>query len=166
MAFVTTFVGKESHKGSNAYNVDFSVGLGARGNQPPDIMLVQALLRIAHFEVANPLPPPPGDKSIEVDGKLGPVTMRFIINAQRLAKANKQKVLLDGIFDPFRSQGEFSHIAKVRYTLEMLNDACFLLCDTQGIDNYVALPSRDDIPPALIADLAQPRRDVARQYQV
>ena len=165
MAFVTTFVGAVSKKGSNAFNVDFSVGPGVRGNQPADIMLVQALFRIAHFEVSAPLPPPPGETGIAVDGKLGPKTIRFILNGQRLAKASGLKVRLDGIFDPFRSQGEFSKIAKVRYVLELLNDACFNLCDNDGINNFVALQVRDDIPAALIADLNAPRRDVARQYE-
>jgi hypothetical protein len=165
MAFVTTFVGSKSKKGSNAFNIDFSVGPGVRGNQPADIMLIQALFRIAHFEVSRPLPPPPGEKGIAVDGKLGPKTIRFILNAQRLSKTSGLKVRLDGIFDPFRSQGEFSKIAKVRYVLEILNDACFDRCDDDGINNYIALQVRDDIPPALIADLNSARRDVARQYE-
>jgi hypothetical protein len=165
MAFVTTFVGAVSKKGSNAFNIDFSVGPGVRGNQPADIMLVQALLRIAHFEVSKPLPPPPGEKGIAVDGKLGPKTIRFLLNAQRIAKTSGNKVRLDGIFDPFRAQGEFSHIAKVRYVLELLNNACFTLCNDDGINNYIALQVRDDIPDALIADLNAPRRDVARQYE-
>jgi peptidoglycan hydrolase-like protein with peptidoglycan-binding domain len=166
MAFVTTFVGKLSGKGSNAYNIDFSVGPGVRGNQPVDIMLVQALLRIVHFEVKTPLRRPPGEnKVIEVDGKLGPVTVRYLINAQRVAKESGQRVRLDGIFDPFRAQGEFSHIAKVRYVLEMVNDTGFALCRDEGINNYEALPSRDDIPTALQGALNAGRRDVARQYE-
>jgi hypothetical protein len=166
MAFVTTFVQKSTGRGTNSYNIDFSVGPGVRGNQPVDIMLVQALFRIVHFEVQAPLPKPPGETEIiAVDGKLGPVTVRYILNAQRLAKSSGASVRLDGIFDPFRSQGESSHIAKVRYVLEMVNDTCFKLCDDDDINNYEALPSRDDIPAELIGALNSGRRDVARQYE-
>lgn len=100
MAFVTTFVSKSSGRGSNAYNIDVSVGPGVRGNQPVDIMLVQALFRIIHFEVKAPLPKPPGEtKIIAVDGKLGPVAVRYLLNAQRIAKASGERVRLGGIFD-------------------------------------------------------------------
>ena len=164
MAFVTTFVSTKDGLSSNAYNIDFSVGPGARGNLPEDIMLVQAILRIVHFEVSKPVKPPPGDSSIEVDGQLGPQTIRFILNAQRRAKASNIKVLLDGVFDPFRAQGQLSTIAKVRYVFEVLNDTAFVLCKQDGIDNYNNLPSRQDIPAALRAALSGPQRAVARKY--
>jgi len=165
MAFVTEFVGSESGLISNAYNIDFSVGAGAKGNLPDDIALVQALFRIVHFEVSKPVPPPPTDKSIDVDGKFGSQTMRFILNWQRLAKLAKFKVLLDGIFDPFREQGGLSTIAKVRYTLEILNDTAFEKCKQDGIINYDELPSRADLTPALFAALNGPKRKAARKYE-
>jgi hypothetical protein len=166
MAFVTTFVSTKDGQSSDAYNIDFSVGPGVRGNLPEDIMLVQALLRIMHFEVSNPVEPPPGDSSIAVDGKLGPQTIRFILNAQRKAKAAGIKVLLDGTFDPFRTQGQFSTVAKVRYVFEVVNDTAFGLCKNDGRDNYTALPGRDDIPPELVAALKGPSRKLARKYEV
>lgn len=165
MAFVTTFISSETGLPGNAYNIDFSVGPGARGNVPEDIMLVQAMFRIIHFEVSNPLPPPPGDTGIDVDGKLGPQTVRFILNAQRQSKAAGIPVLLDGIFDPFRAQGQLSTIAKVRYVFELLNNTAHKMCDRDGIDNFNALPTREDIPPELIAALRGPQRAVARKYE-
>lgn len=166
MAFVTTFTStKNPGELSNAYNIDFSVGPGARGNLPEDIMLVQALFRIMHFEVRNPVPPPRGETGIAVDGILGPATIRFILNQQRLAKAQSFKVLLDGIFDPFRGQGEFSKVSKTQYAMEIVNNTAFGLCKSQGLDNYVALPQRDDIPPELAGALAGPQRNVARKYE-
>jgi hypothetical protein len=165
MAFVTTFISSETGLPGNVYNIDFSVGPGARGNLPDDIMLVQAMFRIVHFEVSNALAPPPGETSIAVDGKLGPQTIRFILNAQRQAKAAGIPVLLDGIFDPFRSQGQLSTIAKVRYVFELWNNTGHKKCEQDGIDNYSGLPMRDDIPPELVAALRGPQRTVARKYE-
>lgn len=165
MAFVTTFVSSKTGQDVGVYNVDLSVGPGARGNVRDDIMLVQALFRIVHFEVQPGLTPPPGETGIEVDGQLGQHTIRFILNMQRQAKAQGIKVLLDGIVDPFRSQGESSHIAKVRYVLELLNATAFDMCREKGIDNFTSLPTRDDIPSELRAALAGPRRKVAHKYE-
>jgi len=166
MAFVTTFVStRNPGETSNAYNIDFSVGPGVRGNLPEDIMLVQALFRIVHFEVSNPVPPPSGETGIDVDGQLGPRTIRFILNFQRKAKADNMKVLLDGVFDPFRAQGEFSKVSKTQYAMEILNHTAFGLCRNEGLDNYLALPRRDDIPRELVGALAGPQRSVARKYE-
>lgn len=166
MAFRNPFIGRTSGNILTSYNVDFSVGAGVRGNLPADVMLVQALFRIVHFEVKNPVPPPPGETGIEVDGKFGPQTHRFILSAQqRIKKANVAKVLLDGIVDPVRSHRELSHIAKVAYLLEVLNDTCAEKCKVDGIDNYSGLPSRSDIPSVLAGELNQPQRQVAKQYQ-
>lgn len=165
MAFVTTFVSTRTGQNVDAYNIDYSVGPGARGNLPEDIMLVQAIFRIIHFEVRDPLPSPPGATGIDVDGRLGPQTIRFILNAQRIAKSLDFPVLLDGVFDPFRSQGEYSKIAKVRYVFELFCGAAEKSCREQGISNYRDLPKRDDIPSELIAALNGPRRDVARKYE-
>jgi len=162
MAFVTTFVSATSGPG-NAYNIDFSVG-AAKTNATADVMLVQALLRIVHFEVSQPIAPPPGETDIEVNGKLDQRTLRFILNWQRLAKASGIKVLLDGVFDPFRAQGQLSTIAHVRYTLELLNNTCHSKTKTDGSKAFDELPSRDDIPPELRGELNLPRRTVARQY--
>ena len=162
MAFVTTAIGSVSgpHK---AYNIDFSVG-AAKTNLRADVQLVQALFRIAHFELSPAFAPPPGEKGIEVDGQLGPATLRFILHWQRFAKSQGLKILLDGTLDPFRKQNEFSTIAHVRYALEILNNACHNQCLDQNLDNYKTLPDRDDIPPELQGELALPSRVIARQY--
>jgi len=165
MAFVTTFTStKNPGETSNAYNIDFSVGAGARGNLPEDIMLVQALFRIVHFETQG-LPPPPGETGIDVDGILGPATVRFILNLQRQAKAAGMNVRLDGLFDPFRRQGELSHVSRTQYAIEILNHTAFGACRKAGIPAYDELPSREDIPSALSAALNQPQREVARKYE-
>lgn len=162
MAFVTTFIGTNSGP-NNAYNIDFSVG-AAKTNATADVMLVQALFRIVHFEVSQPFAPPPGETGIEITGKLDNQTLRFILNWQRVAKAGGIKVLLDGVFDPFRAQGQLSTIAHVRYTLEVLNNACHNRAKKDGSKAYDDLPSRDDIPAELRNELNLPRRSVARQY--
>lgn len=163
MAFVTTVIGSQTGP-HNAYNIDFSVG-AAKRNLPADVQLVQVLFRLVHFELSAPIAPPAGDTSIGVDGLMGRQTLRFILNWQRKAKSDGAPVLLDGSFDPFRSQGELSHIAHVRYALELLNITCNNLCLDEGIDNFKNLPSRNDIPPALKGELNLPNRSVARQYQ-
>jgi hypothetical protein len=163
MAFVTNL-----QAGGNeftAYNIDFSVGPGARGNLPEDIMLVQALLRIVHFEISNPLPPPPGETSIDVDGVLGRQTRDFIRNAQALAKKTGEPILLDGIFDPFRHFDERSTISKTRYVFELINLVARLRCKDDGIDNFEGLPDRTDIPSELAGALSTPRRENARKYE-
>jgi hypothetical protein len=165
MAFTTTFTStKNPGETSNAYNVDFSVGAGARGNLPEDIMLVQALLRIVHFETEG-LAPPPQDRSIAVDGMLGPATLRFILNFQRQMQGGGFSVRLDGIFDPFRHQGEMSHLSQTQYALEVLNHTAFSLCRKNGMSGYEELPRRDDIPEELRAALNQPQRELARMYE-
>src|SRR5512133_3014506 len=164
MAFVTTFTSSRTGQNVDASNIDYSVGPGVRCNLPEDVMLVQAIFRIVHFEVSNPLPPPPGETGIDVDGKLGPRTIRFILNAQRVAKAHDMPVLLDGVFDPYRSQGELSKTAKVRYVFELFCGAAENQCRIEGISNYRNLPRRSDIPPELIAALAGPQRWTARKY--
>ncbi|MDN3920030.1 peptidoglycan-binding protein [Roseateles violae] len=163
MAFVTTF---RSPKGnvSRAYNIDFSVGAAA-DNQPVDVMLVQALMRILYYEIGDPFSPPPGDSGIEVDGLFGPVTMRHIADLQRKIKAGGFAVRLDGVLDPFRAQGQLSTLAKVRYVLEILNDTCFDHCRRRNMPAYKELPSRTDIPTELRGALNQPERSTARKYQ-
>jgi hypothetical protein len=163
MAFVTTVIGSQTGP-HNSYNIDFSVG-AAKRNLLADVQLVQVLFRLVHFELSDPIAPPPGETGITVDGLFGSRTLRFILNWQRKAKSDGAPVLLDGAFDPFRKQGELSHIAHVRYAVELLNITCNNLCLDEGIDNYRNLPSRDDIPQALKGELSLPIRSVARQYQ-
>lgn len=164
MAFVTTFTDKETNTTEKAYNIDFSVGAG-KANLRADIMLVQALFRILHFEVSNPPSPPKGETDIEVDGRLTSATLRFILNAQLLAKAKGGKVLVDGTFDPFREHNQRSLIAHVFYVLEIVNNSCRTRCLKDGSNAYAGLPLRTDIPAELVGELNLPTRKVAGQYQ-
>jgi hypothetical protein len=162
MAFVTPVIGTQTGL-HNSYNIDFTVGAG-KTNLLADVQLVQVLFRLVHFELKKPVAPPPGDKSIGVDGKVGPTTLRFIAHWQRKAKSDGIKVLLDGVFDPYRKQGELSHIAHVSYTFELLNIICNNECVLQSMNNYSNLPKRTDIPTELRGELGLPSRLVARQY--
>jgi hypothetical protein len=163
MAFVTPVIGTQTGL-HNSYNIDFTVGAG-KTNVLTDVQLVQVLLRLVHFELKKPVAPPAGEKPIVVDGKLGQSTLRYIAHWQRKAKADGIKVLLDGVFDPYRKQGELSHIAHVSYTFELLNIICNNECVLQGMDNYKNLPKRTDIPTELRGELGLPSRVVAKQYQ-
>jgi len=166
MAFVATNFVSSDGEARDMYNIDFSVGAGATGNQPDDIALLQALFRLVHFQLGagTRLPAPPGDTEIEVDGKLGPQTMRFLVNFQREARGLNVPVRLDGMFDPFRGQGGLSTLSKTRYTMEILNRECNNRCRVEGIDNFTNLPQDPDLPPFLSVALLE-RRDVARKYQ-
>jgi len=166
MAFVATnFVSRDGEQ-RDMYNIDFSVGAAARGNQPDDIALLQALFRLVHFQLGpgTRLPAPPGDSSIGVDGRLGPQTMRFLVNFQREAMGLGLPIRLDGVFDPFRGQGELSHLSHTRYTMEVLNRECNNRCRVEGVDNFKNLPQDPDLPPFLATSLRD-RRDVARKYE-
>ena len=163
MAFVTTHIG-EVQGPHDAYNIDFSVGI-AQVNLPADVQLVQALFRIAHYELQNPFPKPPGHDGIEVTGQLDQATLDHIFNWQQFTKSNSSaKVLIDGIFDPFRAQGQSSTIAKVRYTLELLNNGCNNRCFQENADFYKELPRREDIPSELHTLLNSGRRTTAIKY--
>ena len=165
MAFVATnFV---SSDGDGARHVQHRLlgGCGRDGgNQPDDIALLQTLFRLVHFQLGpgTRLPAPPGDSSIEVDGKLGPQTMRFLVNFQREAMGLNVPVRLDGMFDPFRGQGGLSTISRTRYTMEILNRECNNRCRVEGIDNFANLPRDPDLPPFLATSLLD-RRDVRAQ---
>jgi hypothetical protein len=164
MAFTATFSSQDGQS-RDVYNIDFSVGAGAPGNQPDDIALVQALFRLIHFELGpTRLPAPPSDSAIDVDGKLGPQTLRFIVNWQRQAKGLNVPVRLDGVLDPFRDQAGLSTLSKTRYALEILNREANNRCRVENIDNFSELPRNPDIPPFLATALLD-RRDVARKYQ-
>ena len=134
---------------SNAYNIDFSVGAGARGNLPDDIVLVQALLRIVHFEVSDPLPPPPGETGIAVDGILGPKTIR--VHPESSSGWPRRKAIPRPARRraSIRSAGKASSPPSRRPSTRwrLLNNTAFGCAAREGLANYQALPQRDDIPP-------------------
>lgn len=167
MAFTTTFRSRKDGSLSNAYNIDFPVGAGARGNVPEDVMLVQLLFRILYFEVAlsggDAFVPPAGHTTIEVDGKFGPATARFVVHWQKFCRDQGMNVLLDGVIDPMRGMEESSTRSRTRYAIEILNHTCFAQCRKLGIANYDDLANRTDIPLAL-ASAVKSHRTLARAY--
>ncbi|MEO6363357.1 MAG: hypothetical protein ABIO71_09015 [Caldimonas sp.] len=164
MAFRTTF--NSPSKGPiDVYNIDFSVG-AARFNLPADVMLVQALFRMVHFELQDKFPPPPGETDIDVNGKLTRATVRFIRNWQGVVEALGFPTFRDDSFDPFRKQRQVSTVRHVRYSFELLNQECFNRHLTAGtVEGFLSLPTRSDIPAQLRRELALPARPVAKQYQ-
>lgn len=165
MAFSTSLIG-DSGIARVAYNIDWSVGqIGS--NLKVDVMLAQALLRILNYELLGfnaDYDPPPGETGvIAVDGLMGPVTQRHITNFQRQAVSRGYKVMIDGIFDPFRKPGASSTISKSRYAMDLLNNACGNLCLKQGIDNYDRLATREDVPIELSNALKRVKT-TANQY--
>jgi hypothetical protein len=149
-----------------SYNVDYAVGQRACNFQQ-DVMLVQALLRIAYFEVRDgpkrTFDPPAGLDSIGVDGICGPNTNRFIQHYQDQSRANGQDVLCDGRFDPSREYTQLSYVSKTAYVIELLNNHCYHSCHEMGADYYTRLPYREDVPPALRYALRTCKK-MARQY--
>ncbi|HMN20144.1 MAG TPA: peptidoglycan-binding protein [Ottowia sp.] len=147
------------------YNVDFSVG--ARGhNRREDVLLVQALLRIFYYEVGfENCPPPPGENGIAVDGFYGSSTQRHINHVQQQFIAVGNDTGNDGLLDPFRSPPySTSLITKQYYTLVLLNDACAYGCIETGLDNFVDLPLRADIPIQLRNALATVKTEATRYH--
>jgi len=151
-----------------SYNVDWSVGAGGI-NSALDVKLVQALLRMAYYELPKRpgVVPPPGASLIAVDGIAGAQTRKHIMAFQQGLKADGAPILVDGKMDPFRKQGELSHLAKVMYSLEKLNDYCFVVSREEGLDWYEKLTQRPYVYPHkdLVAALSAEYRMVARQYQ-
>lgn len=128
-----------------AYNVDYSVGLGGR-NMPVDAKLVQALLRLCYYDLADQdgaLAPPPGvTEPIAVDGIIGPITRRHIMHFQQQHVQMGIPTLIDGKFDPFKAQNQLSGISHVAYTFESLNRVCSNVCMDAGIDWFRHLEER------------------------
>ncbi|VTU31915.1 MULTISPECIES: peptidoglycan-binding protein [unclassified Variovorax] len=165
MAFSFKYIGSTSHVERVLYNLDWSVGrIG--GNLREDVMLAQALLRMVFYELAGKggLLPPLGADGIEVDGWIGPSTLRHIAQFQDQAISLGQKVLRDGNFDPFRKVGQSSTISHTRYSIELLNNFCANNCDTNRMRNFDDLPVRLDVPLQLRNALKTVKKTAA-QYQ-
>ncbi|MBB3639975.1 MULTISPECIES: peptidoglycan-binding domain-containing protein [Variovorax] len=168
MAFSTPLIGKSGDL-LTAYNIDWSVGrIGS--NTREDVMLVQALFKIFYYELLgfnHDLDPPPGQTEvIVVDGYYGPITQKHITHFQAQAIALGQKVLPDGIFDPFRAPGASSTLSKSRYALDLLNNGCANCCKEQGIDNYTNLPNRADMPLLLRSALKKVKKTASKYTYV
>jgi peptidoglycan hydrolase-like protein with peptidoglycan-binding domain len=165
MAFSTPLIGRSGAL-LTTYNIDWSAGrIGS--NTREDVMLVQALFKIFYYELLgfnHEMDPPPGQTEvIAVDGYYGPVTQKHITHFQTQVIARGQKVLPDGIFDPFREPGSSSTISKTRYALDLLNNGCANCCKEQGIDNYTNLPNREDMP-ALLRNALKRVKKTASKY--
>ena len=168
MAFSTPPIGK-SRDLLTAYHIDRAVGrIGS--NTREDVMLVQALFKIFYYELLgfnHDLDPPPGQTEvIVVDGYYGPITQKHITHFQAQAIALGQKVLPDGIFDPFRAPGASSTLSKSRYALDLLNNGCANCCKEQGIDNYTNLPNRADMPLLLRSALKKVKKTASKYTYV
>jgi len=151
-----------------SYNVDWVVGAGGV-NPAVDVKLVQALLRMAFYQLPpHPtLKPPAGADIITVDGIAGPMTRKHIMAFQQAQKAHGLPTLVDGRMDPFRNQGELSHLAKVYYSLEKLNDYCFNMCKANDVNWHQELTLQPYVKPHtdLVKSLTCGMRTVAKQYQ-
>lgn len=166
MAFMTPIT-TQSGATDYSYNVDYAVGHWGC-NFKEDVMLVQALLRIAYYEVRDgprqTFEPPAGfDTPIAVDGICGPNTTRFIQHYQDQSRSAGQDVLCDGRFDPSRAYTQLSSISHTKYSIELLNNHCFHACHAMGVDYYTRLGYREDIPPSLRYALRTCKK-MARQY--
>ncbi|QGW80602.1 peptidoglycan-binding protein [Variovorax paradoxus] len=164
MAFSTPVIGS-SGRLLTAYNIDWSVGhIGS--NTREDVMLVQALFKIFYYELMGFNhdfdPPPDQTEVIVVDGYKGPITQKHITHFQGQMIARGQKVLADGIFDPFRAPGASSTVSKSRYALDLLNNGCGNFCEEQGIDNYSNLPNRQDMPQLLRSALKRVKKTASK----
>lgn len=168
MAFSTTLIGRDGTP-QIAYNIDWSVGrIGS--NTREDVMLVQALFKIFYYELLgfnHGMDPPAGQTEvIVVDGYYGPITQKHITHFQTQAIALGQKVMPDGIFDPFRAPGASSTLSKSRYALDLLNNGCSNSCKEQAIDNYTNLPNRADMPQLLRSALKKVKKTASKYTYV
>jgi peptidoglycan hydrolase-like protein with peptidoglycan-binding domain len=83
------------------YNIHFPVGPGLT-NDPDDVRLVQALMKMANFTRFTPaLGPVEASRNIKVDGIFGPQTQRMItaFEVDRLAARPKVLLIADGFFE-------------------------------------------------------------------
>lgn len=165
MAFTTT-ARSQSEGLVSVYNIDWPVGrIG--NNIRDDVMLVQALLRIFYYEMLgfnDGFQPPPGETEvIEVDGYIGPVTRRHIVHFQTQCRERGWVVALDGIFDPYRQQGQQSTVSKTYYTLEALDTLASNCCKLEGANHYTNLPNRDDMP-LLLRSALRTHKPTAAKY--
>jgi hypothetical protein len=126
MAFVDRLDGSEvtleDGFDGHFFNVSMAVGSGAP-NRRDDVMLVQYLLRSIYSHSANFEPPieRPNGRDMEIDGRFGQTTSKWITHFQREVR-NRRGVPIraDGRVDKSDSGG-ISSISQTVYTIIALN---------------------------------------------
>ena len=105
--------------------IDQAVGAGLP-NLPQDVLLVQFFLRVASLTSGGfagiQLP---GERAIDIDGKYGPQTQKYISFYQQEVNRRVGKKIQqpDGRIDPIRHAGALSSITNTVYTIIDLNVA-------------------------------------------
>ena len=121
-------------------NIDRSVGATSGSNRPDDVMLVQALLRLFFYEVAQVAArqnkPPAGFTGIAVDGKCGPSTQEHLRQFKVVMRKAGMPTLADGKVDPVPKFWTDAYAAtphrKDYYVLDVLVSHCKKFCITDG----------------------------------
>jgi len=107
------------------YNVHMPVGPKPPcTNQVADVMLVQLCLQQtfdARLAFDVPFPPPPRGQRIEVDGKVGPITLEAIVLFQKHVKLLGKSIRPDGIVNRAAALSAESQISHTIFTIVFLN---------------------------------------------
>lgn len=89
----------------SAYNISYPVGLNM-SNMRDDVMLVQALMRLANFcRFSGALGPVEASRNIKVDGYFGPQTKRMITAFEAHVRDTRRLLISDGVFEPSPRDG-------------------------------------------------------------
>ena len=167
MAYHFFIVGKTTHRLRRGYNLDYAVGQGGR-NALEDVMLLQTLLRMLYIEntstnIGSLFPRLTDD--IEVDGRYGPITHRYLMRFKNQLRATGTKLYPDAIMDPFRDNDPFSVGKKshTEYAFGQLLRGASVADDESNLKKFDGLVEHEDTHPSLRAALTQ-QRDDARQY--
>jgi peptidoglycan hydrolase-like protein with peptidoglycan-binding domain len=109
------------------YNVHMPVGPNPPcTNQIADVMLVQLCLQQtfdARLKFGVPFPPPPRGQRIQVDGKVGPVTLEAIVLFQNHVKLQGKSIRPDGIVNRAGAFTATSQISHTIFTIVWLNES-------------------------------------------
>jgi hypothetical protein len=109
------------------YNVSMPVGPKPLcSNVIADVMLVQLCLQQAfkgRMTFSPPFPPPPRGQQIQVDGKVGPITLEAIVLFQNQVKRMGGSVRPDGIVNRVGAFSAKSQISHTIFTMVWLNKA-------------------------------------------
>jgi hypothetical protein len=130
------------------YLTDQAVGAGCP-NLPEDVALVQFFLRVAmENSAASKGYRPPGEAPINVDGRCGPQTIRYI--RYFLEESNRryphEPLKVDSRVDPIRSGTVASSISQTTYTIFALN-VCY---KTRRGDRHIDI-RQDPLFPQMLA---------------
>ena len=136
-------------------NIDRPVGATSGSNRPDDVMLVQALLRLFFYEIAQKAErrnkPPVGFNGIAVDGKCGPGTQEHLRHFKAVMRQAGFPTLGDGKVDPVPKFWTNAFAAtpnrKDYYVLDFLVSNCKRYAIADGRGDLFQFKSRTtDIP--------------------